>query len=651
MAIYLVLPLILVTFIAFVLVMFFLMTRFKRLMLCVCVGFVTVGFMIYTAGHLSAGEGPVNALFAALRGIFSTARMFSLNDDFVVLANAQGTQWLTENIYLKILLWTCHISALIIIQTALISLFGRRLVDRFRLRLGFHREVYIIKGNDKNALILGENIATRDNPKGPVDPKRLIVFLIEEEDDAEKFRKKVSHFDGVVRVLDRNHDIKYHLKTARLGKRNWLWMPKKYKVILMPENTKSSSPDDAQRIAAFANDKGVPHDALDIFVFVSSEWDREKIEKITQAKNGVQRKYQYTFHIISEIDLLIRQMIEKHPPFACSGLNFSNGKAERGFTALIVGFGIVGQSALLRLIMNGQFVGGKMRAIIVDKKISDLQDWFLHRYPSLNLCCDMDFRNYDVQCDKFFSLLNETENVDYVVVALNSDELNKRTTQDIELHYERKGVEHLPFIAVSEKGGSLHEEDETENPFIFGSREEIYKDSVIIREENDRMAKAVNETYKKLYGGRPWHELDWFLQESNRAVADFIPAMLFLAKLKKDAPSKDSLTTDSNLAETLAQTEHLRWNAFHAAMGYRPISIEEMRRRFEKNKNLDFARRDAKARLQVCLVSWDELDEVSEAYRELERLAGKEPKRDFKNNDRGIVENIPMFLQEAVTNQ
>jgi hypothetical protein len=91
-------------------------------------------------------------------------------------------------------------------------------------------------------------------------------------------------------------------------------------------------------------------------------------------------------------------------------------------------------------------------------------------------------------------------------------------------------------------------------------------------------------------------------------------------------------------------------------MGFRPISIEEMRRRFENygaEKNtaahLDYCRRDSKARLQVCLVPWDELDEVSKAYRELARKVGNEKQqgRDFKDNDRYIIESIPKFLQAA----
>ncbi|MDR2596750.1 MAG: hypothetical protein LBC76_05445 [Treponema sp.] len=522
----------------------------------------------------------------------------------------------------------------------MISFFGRKLIDNFRLRFGSHNEVYIIKGSDKNAFILAENIVTHDAEYKHPDKNRLIVFILEEDDDEEKINEKASRFGGIVQVPDRNHDILYYLKKTRLGKTK----KKKYTIILMQRN--ESAPDDAYHIAEFVKRKNVNSEKLDIFVFIQSEWDREQVEKITQAKDGNQRKYPYTFHIVSEVDLMIRQMIEKRPPFECPGLNFSGGAAARNFTVMILGFGTVGQSALLRLMMNGQFVGSRMRAIIIDRNIDNLRDCFLHRYPGLGLCCDIEFKNFDVQNKEFFTLLNEIQNMDYIVIALCGNKINKQTALNIKLNYERKNNA-LPFIAVSEENGSSREVKQDENIFTFGCREEIYKESIIISEKTDRMAKTIN----KMYGRQRWHELDWFLQESNRAAADFIPAMLKLAKLdEKEAVKKNTLTDDNSLAEILAQTEHLRWNAFHAAMGYCPISIEEMNRRFKEyngnGNSLDFARRDSKARLQVCLVSWDELDKISEAYRELECSAGLKPERDFKLSDRDIIKNIPLFLKE-----
>jgi len=620
-------------------------------MLGVCLGFVAVGLTLYTAAYLSSGTGLAAALFAALRGIFSTARMFSINDDYNVIVNLQGTQWLTGNICWQILLWLCYVSALIIVQTALIALFGRKLIDTFRMNFGFHKEVYIIKGADENALVLGENLATHDHDakwKRP-DNKRLIVFLIKEDDDEKKICDKASRFSGIVQVLDKKNDLLFCVRKAGLKKGNE--HNKRFHIILMPDDDLS---DDTRRIVEYAKEKNISHDVLDILVLTSSQWDREEIEAITQEKDGNVKKYPYTIHITNEMDIISRQIIKRHPPFKYLDFN-EKGEATRHFTVMIIGFGTVGQHALLRLIMNGQFIGSDMRAIIIDSDIDNVRDSFLHRYPGLGLCCDIKFKNIDVRCNEFFTLLNETDHIDYMVIALHSDIINKQTALDIRLHYERKGIDNPPFIAVSEK--SICKEKEEKNIFVFGYCEDVYKESVIIRAEADRMAKAVNNVYKDMYGGQPWHELDWFLQESNRASADFIPAMLKLAKRdEKEAMDKNSLTEDSSLAETLAKTEHLRWNAFHAAMGYFPISLKEMEQRFEnyageKNsrEHLDYCRRDSKTRLHACLVSWDELDKVTEVFRELARRVGNLEKQnqDFKKNDRDIIENIPLFLREA----
>jgi hypothetical protein len=415
----------------------------------------------------------------------------------------------------------------------------------------------------------------------------------------------------------------------------------------------ASVPEDIQLTAEFAKERAVDPKNLDIFVLASSEWDRERIEAVTQAKEDGHRKYPYTIHIINEMDLLARRMIEARQPFECPGLDFNKtGTAARDFTVMILGFGTAGQHALLRLIMNGQFAGSMMRAIVIDREIDHLRERFLHRYPSLDMCCKIDFKNFDVRDKAFFDLLNKTGNVDYIVAALGDDGMSRQTALDIRLCFERKNIA-LPFIAVYEKDGGPHDTGQDEKVFSFGCREAVYKEAVIIRGETDRMARVVNEVYH----GDPWQELDWVLQESNRAAADFIPAMLKLAGLSGETAGKQqTLTGDPDLAETLAKTEHLRWNAFHAAIGFRPISIEEMGRRFEKydgEKNtrahLDFCRRDSKERLQVCLVEWDKLDAVTHAYRELARKAdnAREQGRNFKDNDRSIIESIPKFLQAA----
>jgi len=645
MSIFILWPLSIILLFIFIVSVLILITRGKHIRIWICSILSAIaaigGFLFYSYSYLLSGVGLADAFSAALRGIFNTTRMFFISADDGIL--------LTESIWIRILFWLCHISALIVVQAALLALFGRKIIESFRLRFGLHREVFIIKGNDKYSFILGENIATYDNLYNNSDSKRLIIFLLDEVDDLKIIYEKVTHFGGIVKILDKKKDLLYYLNRTYLGK--WSILERKYNIILMPNN--SSTPDDAFFIANYAKEKNVKKKNLNIYAFTSSEWDREQIESFTQ-KQGI--KYPCTFHIINETDLLIRQMIEKHPPYMCPGINFNEiGIAERNFNVMILGFGTIGQQALLRLIANGQFITtskSRMHAIVIDRDITHLREHFLHYYPSLELCCEIEFMDYDVREKCFFELLKNCDKLDYVIIALNTNEENKLAALDVRLHYKRKGVKYFPFIAVSEKNEGIHQIKHDDGIFTFGCRDEIYKNSAIINDELNQMAKAVNETYK----GKCWYELDWFTQESNRAAADFIPAMLKISNLStEEAENKDKLTKDAALAENLAINEHLRWMAFHVINGYRPISIDDIYLRFneyngERNtrEHLDYCRRDIKNKLHVCLAHWDELDAISKAYNNLAHRAGNtdEEKRDFKDNDRSIIENIPIFLKE-----
>ena len=645
-------PSTIILFFAFAFAFLFLMPRrrHKRLVFCGWLFGISIGggFLFYSYCYLSTGTGFADILYAALRGIYSTARMFIISDDFSALARV------TDNMFLQVLFWISHVVAIVALHAALISLFAWKLIDYGRLRFGLHSEVYIIKGCDRKAVILGENIATKDNPNsGKRIRNRLIVFLLDEEDDLKKTYEKVSCFGGVVQVMDRRKNISHFLDKAGLGRR--ILRRKNYHVIMLQDRATQGA--DLFEVLKYANNKKVRPEQLNIYVSALTEWERGVIEDITQLvdKEG-RREYPYTFHIVNETDLLIRQLIDKHPPYKCSELKFTEkGVAARDFTVLVLGFGSVGQKALLRLVMNGQFVGSRMQAKVIDREMNHLEEHFLHYYPYVKPnCCDIEFLCFDVWDKDFYQLLEKNHNFDYVVVALGNDSQNKQLAIDIRLHYERHYCA-LPNIAVLEKLQCQHEAVQDSKLFAFGCRESLYTEATIIREKHDTMAIAVNNTYKNMYDGKPWHELDWFTQESNRASADFIPAMLKLAKLKTEgAMIKESLTEDAELIEILAETEHLRWNAFHATMGYNQISIEKMSRRFESylgerysREHLDYCRRDTKSLLHSCLISWDDLDGVSAAYRELARKAGneKEQKRNFKDNDRAIVMNIPKFLR------
>ena len=148
-----------------------------------------------------------------------------------------------------------------------------------------------------------------------------------------------------------------------------------------------------------------------------------------------------------------------------------------------------------------------------------------------------------------------------------------------------------------------------------------------------------------------WEELTWFIQESNRATADFINTLLALSnpdkidskQFKKDVIDRKRLTYNDELEENLAKTEHLRWNAFYVAMGWKPIDIEEMRIKFPDTKTNGF-RKNELAKLHICLAAWDKLDIISKTFCSIAQI---NKDFNFKDNDRDFIKNIPFIIDGA----
>jgi Rad3-related DNA helicase len=96
--------------------------------------------------------------------------------------------------------------------------------------------------------------------------------------------------------------------------------------------------------------------------------------------------------------------------------------------------------------------------------------------------------------------------------------------------------------------------------------------------------------------------------------------------------------------ENLARTEHLRWCAFHLAMGYAPMSDEEFSRRCEMYRKGTLKRisKNTEGLTHACLVPWEALDALSE--RENAVTGGSV---DYKALDTNNVLAIPDILRQV----
>ena len=90
--------------------------------------------------------------------------------------------------------------------------------------------------------------------------------------------------------------------------------------------------------------------------------------------------------------------------------------------------------------------------------------------------------------------------------------------------------------------------------------------------------------------------------------------------------------------EWLQRLEHERWNAYVRTLGFRQASEDEYRAFYPRTK----CDQDQLARLHICLVPYDELDQVDAM---VERVEGKRKAKGFKEVDKAVIENLANIVR------
>ena len=96
----------------------------------------------------------------------------------------------------------------------------------------------------------------------------------------------------------------------------------------------------------------------------------------------------------------------------------------------------------------------------------------------------------------------------------------------------------------------------------------------------------------------------------------------------------NSLLRDDKLADTLAQTEHRRWNAYMVSNGWITMDLEQTKAWMKARGSKEH--KDYLRLRHACIVPWDELNKVSE-------IKGRDPEH-FKNADRKIIAGVTDFV-------
>jgi hypothetical protein len=336
---------------AAVLAVVVMMSRASKAMEKVCAALAVpvfvVGLACYTIGYTPAHPSAVQMVTAMLRGLLSAGRMFIADPDYGNFSDYPDKAAVTGDPVFQVILTLCHALSLMVSVAAVMGLLGNRVFGALRARVVRHRDYTIIVGGGDNARALGESVQLHGN-REKADAARLVAYLA--KDLPEETRKDLSG-DALVQLYteetlpQRMRALLRRAHPRRHGHTRLVLMPQTAKEgIAMLEAcktaTKAEAGEQTPRVC-IVSDEPALHDAAEAI--------------------GIPVVVRKT------AQLAARRMIASAPPF--SAIAFENGRATGDFSVLVVGFDHRGMTALRHLIMNGQFEGSRMRALVIDSQM------------------------------------------------------------------------------------------------------------------------------------------------------------------------------------------------------------------------------------------------------------------------------------------
>lgn len=294
--------------------------------------------------------------------------------------------------------------------------------------------------------------------------------------------------------------------------------------------------------------------------------------------------------------------------------------------------------------MNGQFEGSHFRLTLFDPNYDEVMGKMLYECRELFQNYQIDVHRHDARSTAMYSFLAENlASLHYIVISTGNDALNNEIAGQLR-HYLALQGSKLAVHLCSSRGVRVIGEG-------LSLQWDIYTADVLSSEHIDRMAILLNQSYCKGNGRSAeenWRSCDYFSRMSSRASADYASAFLRMAHINAKEAASGQWQPNDELLENMARSEHLRWCAFHYAMGFRAMTHQE----FQERCNVYLAEKaahgltkyrigkDLTQRIHCCLIPWDDLDELSD--RENKVTGGHV---DYKQMDRDNVLALPDLLR------
>ncbi len=594
--------------------------------------FITVvgGTFFYSCYYVDeAIKNGENALLSILPTLIAVGRMFvGVNGPFDGVVGSVISSYGFSKDVSTFFYWLVHFLAYYSMASAAILALGEGVIQRIRFWLNMIRDIELIYGVNDTSLGIGRNLAEKKGTQ--------VIFVGKAREDQ---RQAIKRMKGI--ILDE--------KWAENPGKKLLKMlsvkPGRGKLTL------SALSEDISANLSFSlalrdslKERGIKPAQTALVLLGQEELDGATL----QAKGSY---YGYgSVKVFECAELLARLLMQKYP--VCNAVEFDEvGKATNNLNVLLLGFGKTGQEVLRKIIASGQFEGSTMHVQVFDPACDTHGGFFRERYKTMLAQYDIEFVSSTAQSAAVYGYVRtHAKDINYVVVAVGSDKEGREIALELEALLKKAGKA-LPIYRCSRTGIVCHRADGDTESYSLEDAEYIYGGYM------DELAKKINHHYcgdKGSIEGN-WQNCDYYSRMSSRASADCLSALFKRLGVK----NKSDLTGE--VFENISKTEHLRWCAFHYSMEFKPMDREEWDMRALKYKK-DFekwsetgegdkprfkAGKDMAQRLHACLVTWDELDELSDRENSFRSQLGETETIDYKEKDREAVETVLEVITET----
>ncbi len=580
-----------------------------------------LGFTVYFIGYFFGSSISEDSIFHAISSLFSA--IFSSGRIMAMEIDLKETGSLADYKLYQFICTFVIFSAILLLGATLLTNIGGGVIGRLRLlflrTIGTRHNIYMIYGLSKETVYLIKDIRRSDK-------KATILLLHDRSEDMEQIEggealENDAFQQGAFRIsFSAEKPLLFLEGIAKRCKKNM------YLIFMHPVSWKNTSMVQDLLSSHIKN-----LSRLHLYVL----YDRRKSQHI--AERG---EFQgLDIHWISMEELTARQVIDM-PCFldVCPTDRCRDGRGDFEIRMAIVGYSGVAEELCRYLVSCVQIAGVKVSILLFDLKIGEKSAYFRMSNPEIFKAASIIPIELAPDTEGFYEyFIREEALPDAVFFTGDVGEETMNFAFRLQDVLKNQGKETLPLFVRMESVRENNLALKSVGIHSFGCMEQVYSYEVLIDEELDVIASAIDRYYKEYNvpykaGENSWQEASIYEKMSSRAHAMHISWKLRCAgfQIVKGENSRiyeEKLKENPLLLENLSKGEHLRWNACLFSEGWRAAKPEE----FPKGQH-----KDEVSKRHACLVSWEELNGVSQYYG-----------RDFYKTDRELVLALGRILENA----